>query len=166
VITIGRAIGTYEGTLRDILHVLKYGRRRSVAPVLAGLMTRAGSDVLDGADCLVPVPLHVIRRYRRGFNQAMELARAIEVPTIEALRRVRSTATQTDLPEAQRHENVHGAFAVRRAARRRIKDGIVVLIDDVSTTGATLDACANALLAEGAKEVRALTAARAASRLR
>lgn len=166
VITMGRAVGAYEGTLRDILHALKYDGRRSVARPLAHLMVRAGAGILDGADFLVPVPLHVARHYRRGFNQAWELAKHIGVPSVNALRRRRATATQTDLPEAQRHHNVRGAFAVRRAARGCLHSATVVVIDDVSTTGATLDACASVLLAAGAKEVRALTAARAVSRLR
>jgi ComF family protein len=130
-------------------------------------MIQAGAAILDGADFLVPVPLYFVRHYRRGFNQAFELARAMDarVPPLNALRRRRSTATQTDLPEAQRHQNVDEAFAVRRGSRRLIRNAVIVLIDDVSTTGATLDACAKALLRSGAEEVRALTAARAVSRL-
>jgi ComF family protein len=162
VISMGRSIGPYEGTLREILHALKYDRRRSLAKPLAALMATAGADVLSGADGVVPVPLHFRRQYSRGFNQAGELARHLRVPVISALRRTRATVTQTDLPEAQRHANVHGAFAVRT----RIRSGsVLVVVDDVSTTGATLDACARVLLSAGAKDVRGLTAARAAARL-
>jgi ComF family protein len=166
LITMGRAVGAYEGTLRDVLHVLKYDRRRSVARILGRLMAQSGARVLDGADFLVPVPLHFWRHYRRGFNQASELARHVGVRTVNALRRRRPTATQTDLPEAERHRNVHDAFVVRYAARAPLQNAVVVVVDDVSTTGATLDACAAVLLSVGAKEVRALTAARAVSRLR
>ena len=165
VIAAGRAIGPNEGTLREVLHALKYGGRRSVARPLAELMKATGHEILAGADIVVPVPLHFRRYYRRGFNQAYELARHLEVPCVRALRRRRATVTQTDLPEAERHRNVTGAFAVRRAARRHVQGSIAILVDDVSTTGATLDACAMALLEAGAREVRALTAARAASRL-
>ena len=165
LITIGRAVGPYEGTLRDVLHVLKYDKRRSVARPLGRLMAVAGTSVLDGADFLVPVPLHFSRHYRRGFNQASELAKHVGVPAVNALRRRRSTATQTDLPETERHQNVRDAFAVRRGAGGTVKNAVLVLIDDVSTTGATLDASAAVLLSAGAKEVRALTAARAVSRL-
>ena len=126
-------------------------------------MSRSGAEVLDGADALVPVPLHWIRQYRRGFNQAEELARHVDLPVVRALRRSRRTITQTDLPEAQRLENVSGAFRLRRGAR--ITGQVLVLVDDVSTTGATLDACARVLMEGGAAEVRALTAARAASRM-
>ena len=163
VITIGRAVGGYEGTLRDILHALKYGKRRSIAQPLARLMAQAGARVLSGADFLVPVPLHFSRHYGRGFNQASELTRHIGMPTVRALRRRRATVTQTDLPEAQRHLNVRDAFAIHRSAGAVIRNAIVVVVDDVSTTGATLDACATVLLAAGAREVRALTVARAVS---
>ena len=166
VISLGRSVGPYEGTLRDMLHALKYGRRRSVARPLGALMAARGTSVLQGADFLVPVPLHFSRHYRRSFNQATELARHIGVPVVDALRRRRATVAQTDLPEAQRHRNVHDAFALRRRARARVPGAVIVVIDDVSTTGATLDACASVLVAAGAREVRALTAARAASRLR
>jgi ComF family protein len=162
VITVGRSIGPYEGTLRDILHALKYDRRRSLAQPLAERMISAGGLVLEGADAVVPIPLHFIRQYRRGFNQAFELARHLDLPLSDCLRRRRATVTQTDLPEAQRHANVRGAFSMRR----RIAPGMVlVIVDDVSTTGATVDACAQVLLGAGAKEVRALTAARAVARL-
>lgn len=126
-------------------------------------MARAGEDVLRDADALVPVPLHWIRHYSRGFNQAEELARGVGRPVVHALRRSRRTVTQTDLPEAQRLANVGDAFRLRRGVR--ITGQVLVLVDDVSTTGATLDACARVLMEGGAAEVRALTAARAASRL-
>jgi ComF family protein len=163
VISRGRSIASYEGTLRDILHRLKYDGRRSLARPLGERMARAGKDVLRDADALVPVPLHWIRQYRRGFNQAEELARGAGLPVVHALRRSRRTVTQTDLPEAQRLANVVGAFRLRRGVK--ITGQVLVLVDDVSTTGATLDACARVLLEGGAAEVRALTAARAASRL-
>jgi len=159
-----RAIGTYDGALRAVVHALKYDGRRSLARPLAALLERHGCDVLDGADLVVPVPLHRTRRRARGFNQAAEIARHLPLPMSLALRRVRATPSQTDLPAARRHANVRGAFAVRR--RAGLRGAVVVLIDDVSTTGATLDACARALLLGGAREVRALTAARVVSRPR
>lgn len=162
IITRGRSIGPYEASLRDIIHALKYEGRRSLAKRLGALMVRAGAPVLDGADLAVPVPLHLVRHYTRGFNQAAELAAYVGLPVVHALRRRRATTTQTDLPEAQRHANVTDAFRLRRS----IPAGcVVVVVDDVSTTGATVDACARVLLAAGAREVRALTAARAAARL-
>lgn len=162
LIVKGRSIGPYEGALRDIIQALKYDGRRSVARPLGALMIRAGAPVLEGADIAVPVPLHLTRHYMRGFNQAAELAAHVGLPVLHALRRRRATTTQTDLPEAQRHANVKDAFRLRR---RMPAGAIVVVVDDVSTTGATVDACARVLLDAGAGEVRALTAARAAARL-
>lgn len=162
VITIGRSIGPYEGTLREIIQAFKYNRRRSLARPLAERMAIAGPDVLQGADAIVPVPLHFLKEYSRGFNQAAELANHLGTDVVHALRRTRATVTQTDLPESKRHENVEGAFALRR----QVPPGsVLVVVDDVSTTGATLDACARVLLEAGAREVRGLTAARAAARL-
>jgi ComF family protein len=154
-----RAIGAYEGALRSIIHALKYDARRSLAPQLAALMRDRGSAVLEGADVVVAVPLHSSRRRERGFNQATDLAGYIGLPAVAALRRVRATAVQADLPAARRHRNVRDAFAVTARAAA-IRSSVVVLIDDVSTTGATLDACARALKGAGVREVRALTAAR------
>jgi len=154
-----RTVGEYSGPLRAIVHALKYDGRRSLARPLASLMRARGAPLLDGVACLVPVPLHPSRRRRRGFNQAADLARHVGGPVVHALRRVRATATQADLPAARRHKNVRDAFAVTRRGRR-LAGATIVLIDDVSTTGATLDACARALKAAGVAEVRALTAAR------
>jgi len=159
----GRAIGSYEGALRAIVHALKYEGRRSLARPLAALMRERGAEVLAGSDCLVPVPLHPTRRRARGFNQALDLARHLGRPIRKALRRVRATPTQTGLPAAQRHRNVRDAFAM--APRTPLLSGAtVVLVDDVSTTGATLEACARVLKAAGAREVRALLAARVVTR--
>jgi ComF family protein len=155
-----RAIGGYDGALRAIVHALKYEGRRSLARRLGALMRTRGVDMLTAADWVVPVPLHPSRRRRRGFNQASDLARHLGVTVCQPLRRLRATRTQTDLPAAQRHRNVRGAFALRTDAEARLAGAIVVLIDDVSTTGATLDACASVLKAAGVREVRALTAAR------
>jgi ComF family protein len=160
-ISRGRAIGEYAGSLREIVHALKYRGRRSVAKPLAAALASHGADVLRDADCAVPVPLHRSRKRARGFNQAAEIARYLPIRTVHAIIRVRATASQTDLPAARRHANVRNAFALRR--RADVAGCVVVLVDDVSTTGATLDACARVLLDGGAREVRALTAARVAS---
>jgi ComF family protein len=154
-----RAIGEYDGALKAIVHALKYEGRRSLARRLGALMRQRGADVLRAADVVVPVPLHGSRRRARGFNQALDLARALGVPVVLALRRTRPTPTQTSLPAARRHANVRNAFAITSAGRR-LRDRIVVVVDDVSTTGATLDACARTLKAAGVREVRAITAAR------
>jgi ComF family protein len=162
-----RAIGGYDGRLRSIVHALKYEGRRSLARPLAALMRERGADILAGATCAVPVPLHRSRRRERGFNQAADLARHVGLPVVFGLRRSRETAAQTGLPAAQRHRNVRGAFTLSRAGRRLAQSpAVVVLVDDVSTTGATLAACARVLREAGVTEVRALTAARVVAPLR
>jgi ComF family protein len=157
------AVGAYDGTLRAIVHALKYERRQTIACPLGRRMQHAGLTVLGDADGVVPVPLHRSRERERGFNQARELARCLDRPLLDVLQRVRRTAAQADLPAARRHANVRGAF-VHDARAGRVDGLTLVLVDDVSTTGATLNACGSALLAAGAREVRALTAARTVTR--
>ena len=158
-----RAIGEYDGALKAVIHALKYEGRRSLARPLAALMRERAADLIASADCAVPVPLHASRRRHRGFNQAADLARHLGLPVQHALRRVRATPTQTGLPAAQRHRNLRHAFAMRRFARD-VTGCTVLLVDDVSTTGATLDACARVLKRAGAGAVIALTAARVVTR--
>jgi ComF family protein len=154
-----RAIGPYDGALRAIVHTIKYEGRRSLAKPLGRMLRTRAADLIEGVDAVVPVPLHRSRRRERGFNQAMDLARHIGPAVVPALRRVRATPSQTGLSAAQRRLNVRAAFDATKAARL-VKGSTVMLIDDVSTTGATLDACARALKEAGVREVRALTVAR------
>jgi ComF family protein len=155
------AVDHYEGRMKEIVHALKYERRRSIAPPLGALMHERGHAVLVDADVVVPVPLHPRREYERGFNQAEELAIHLGLPVARLLKRVRHTPSQIDLPKDQRQRNVIDAFAVNPSPGSRLQvPGIVVLVDDVSTTGSTLESCARVLTAAGVKEVRALTAAR------
>jgi ComF family protein len=169
----GRTVGEYQGALRQIIHALKYEGRRSIARDLGMLMKKQGGRLLAGVDGAVPVPLHPARERARGFNQAEALARRLPIPVWDVLRRTRATLPQVELPEARRHANVAGAFAVtvpRRwptvcsARASALSGACVLLVDDVSTTGATLEACARALKEAGVREVRALTAARVVRR--
>jgi ComF family protein len=161
-IAAGMAIGDYAGPLRAIVHALKYDGRRSIASPLSVLLRRHGAPILGGADLVVPVPLHWSRQWRRGFNQARELAAGLGLPVGDLLRRRRYTCSQTGLSAEERHANVHDAFVLAR--RPGPLTGLcIVLVDDVSTTGATLEACAHVLMEGGAREVRTLTAARVAT---
>jgi ComF family protein len=156
--------GRYEGALRQIIHAVKYDGRRTLAIRLAARMREAGSDLLADADCVVPVPLHPWRRIRRGFNQAADLAANLQRPLVHALWRTRATVPQAGLTAVMRRRNVRRAFSLSPLVSRRVRqamlsDRIVVLVDDVRTTGATLEACARVLKDAGVREVRALTAA-------
>jgi ComF family protein len=158
-----RAAGDYSGSLRAIVHAFKYDGRRSLATPLAALIRTHGAPLLDRADFVVPVPLHPWRRLRRGFNQADALAQRLDLPVVHALWRTHATRPQAGLRSAQRRRNVRHAFRLSPLVHQaRLRDACVVLVDDVRTTGATLDACARVLKEAGAREVRALTAARAA----
>lgn len=169
-----RALGAYDGTLRDLIHTMKYDGRLSLACRLGELLARRGFDLIDGADGCVPVPLHWTRRWSRGFNQAAELARRLPLPLVPALVRTRRTGAQAALHADARAANVAGAFALawrlsgrwpsglrmRASSARDVRGSTLVLVDDVSTTGATLEACAKVLKEAGVREVRALTVAR------
>ena len=167
--SVARSAGRFDGPLREIVHAFKYGGRRLLAEPLALLLREAGDDVLRDVEAVVPVPLHPVRLWRRGFNQADDLARQLDQPVWRVLRRRRHGPSQTSLPARERRRSMHHEFAlsvgtlVRSEQRRRLKGATLVLIDDVMTTGATLDACAKVLAAAGAKDVRALTVARAVS---
>jgi ComF family protein len=167
IIDRARAVGEYSGALREIIHAFKYEKRRSLAGRLAALMRSRGNELLEKADYIVPVPLHWRREHKRGFNQARELARHLGLRVGEPLRRTRPTPPQVELAAHLRQANVKAAFALRRTwfRERPQLDGLkVLLVDDVSTTGATLEACATVLKEGGASEVYALTAARVITR--
>lgn len=161
---IARAVLHYrhEGIARGAILLVKHGRHLSLLRHLGRLLAESAPQYLTlrAWDGLVPVPLHWVRRWRRGFNQAEVLARAVarrhELPVLgRALSRVRATPLQHGDFEARRR-NVRDAFVVRReVAGRRL-----LLVDDVFTTGATANACAAVLLQAGAAEVGVLTLAR------
>lgn len=162
-----RAVSLFGEVARDLIHGLKYADRLDLAPPMAAMMARAGEDILSDAEALVPVPLHRLRLWRRRFNQSAALAGAIGRRTglpVRAgwLERRRATRPQVGLDRAARARNVQGAFAVPDMARGELRGRRVVLVDDVLTTGATLDACVKALLRAGAGQVDVLVFARVA----
>src|SRR5215212_6638333 len=153
----------YDGQVRHLVRAFKFAGQSSLAPPLAkALLETYETQGLRG-DVIVPVPLTGLGKRLRGYNQAAllanELSRATGVPCVEALSRTRSVKEQARTASAEeRRRNVIGAFAVRK--RDAVAGKAVLLIDDVATTGATLDACARELLAAGASSVSALTLAR------
>ncbi len=158
----------YAGLARRALHGLKYGGERRLAVPLGVAMAERWREAAAGGDLLVPVPVHPDRRRVRGYDQAELLATSaaasLGLPVMPALRRARATRPQYELGRELRAANVSGAFAMApgAAARAAVRGRWIVLVDDVATTGATLVACADALLAAGAAGVSALTVAREA----
>lgn len=161
-----RAVWRYDGAARATIVAFKHGDRPEQARHLAPALARAVAGLLDVADLVVvPVPLHRGRIWRRGYNQAALLARALarlvrRPVVLDALLRVRATPPQQGLDRAARRANVRRAFAVNPSRTVHVRGRTVLLVDDVMTTGATLDACATALLKAGAREVRVATLAR------
>ena len=160
-----RAAVRYDDVARKLVHALKYQDRTDLAPAMGRWMARAGRELLDEADVLVPVPLHWRRGWSRRYNQSGVLARVIEGETgvsvaAEALRRIRPTEQQIGLSRTERASNVQGAFKVASDRQPVIEGRRVVLVDDVLTSGATVDACARALLRAKAAAVDVLVFAR------
>src|SRR5207302_3572169 len=160
-----RAAVRYDDVARTLVHALKYQDRTDLAPAMGRWMARAGEELLCEADVLVPVPLHWRRGWSRRYNQSGALARVIERQsgvqvTSEALRRVRPTQQQIGLSRSQRASNIQGAFKVAPDRQSEIQGRRVVLIDDVLTSGATVDACARALLRAKAASVDVVVFAR------
>ena len=162
-----RAAMLYDDGSRDLVLHLKHADALAGVPVMARWLQRAGAEQLRPADFLVPVPLHWTRLFKRRYNQSAELARALgrlsSVKALpDALARTRRTPSQGGLSRQQRKANVRDAFAVKDRYRERINGANIVLIDDVITTGATLEACGDALLDAGAAQVTAVALARVA----
>lgn len=160
-----RAVAAYNDVARKLVQLLKYNDRTDLAPWMAAWMRRAGHELLQSADVIVPVPLHSFRYLSRRFNQSAELARHIGdlsgVPYDPSiLSRTRKTRQQVGLGMVERQDNVRGAFAVPEEALMRVAGKAVLLVDDVFTTGATVKAATKSLLKAKAASVDVLVFAR------
>jgi len=168
-----RAVMRYGDVSRRLVVGFKHGDRTHAAPAFGRWLARAGAELLADADIVAPVPLHWRRLAQRRFNQAALLARAlVAVPSAgrapdrhpvfvpDLLVRRRATPTQGGLGAAARRRNVRGAFALHPKGAVRVDGQRILLIDDVLTTGATVNACARVLKAAGAASVDVLTLAR------
>ena len=162
-----RATVRFDEISRALVHALKYGDRLDLAPMMGRWIANAGRELLAEADALVPVPLHWRRLWARRFNPSAMLAAAISkesgVPiATAALKRVRATAQQVGLSRTERAANIQGAFRVPEEGKAAVAGRRLVLVDDVLTSGATVEGCARALLRAGAANVDVLIFARVA----
>ena len=152
-----RAVFVYDGLMRDLLHDLKFRRRRQIAESLGKLWALCA--FIPPGTILVPLPLHPKKRRERGFNQAevltRQLAQRLNIPMENALVRVLDTPPQSGLHPRMRIENVAGAFDI--APGVDVTGKKYVIIDDIYTTGASLNECAKVLKAAGAAEVGCMT---------
>src|SRR6476469_454199 len=160
-----RAAVRYDDIARKLVHALKYGDRLDLAPTMGRWMAHAGRGLIADADALLPVPLHWRRQWARRFNQSAVLAHIIAETSGKsvahgALKRVKATPQQVGLDKSERAHNVQGAFRVLGAGKAEVVGRKLLLVHDVLTSGATVDACARALLRAGAAGVDVLVFAR------
>lgn len=162
----GRAAVLYQGIMAEAIQRFKYHGDIKLTDPLSRFWEKM--DLEDLAfEAIIPVPLHPSRLRKRGFNQALLLGKVLGRITKKkvfprALRRIRNTIPQVQLDHSERERNVRGAFAVSR--QQEIRDKILLLVDDVFTTGATVDECAKVLKRSGARQVFVLTLARVGAR--
>ncbi len=160
-----RAVLRYDDESRDLVIGLKHADRTESVPVLAGWMARAGATLLESAELIVPIPLHWTRLASRRFNQAGLLAQAIGrsagLPVQpQALTRRRATRSQGHLGRLARFRNVKGAIAVAERYATAVSNRRILLVDDVITTGATVESAAKVLISAGARNVDVLALAK------
>ncbi|MGI9425207.1 MAG: ComF family protein [Hyphomicrobiaceae bacterium] len=153
-----RVVAHYSGVMRKLIHLFKYADQHAPAQLFTAWIEHAASELISDATVIVPVPLHYTRLLSRRFNQSAIIARRLAVRTdrpvvVDALVRRRKTASQVGLTRDQRRRNLRGAFAVRDSGVPGIKDQNVLLIDDVITTGTTVEACARSLKRCGARRI-------------
>jgi ComF family protein len=158
---IARGLANYDGKLLKAIHLFKYGGKTNIGKILGGMLAQYPLD-FSAYDLIVPVPLHIKKLRERGFNQAVLLCREIEkrhsVPLeISSLKRVRYTESQVGLNEDERVKNIKGAFEVRDSVFKGLK---TLLVDDIFTTGATVNECSRVLGKSGVNRVDVLTLAR------
>lgn len=160
-----RAVARYDDVMRDLVHGLKYRDRQEGMALFGRWLARAGTALFADRAVLVPVPLYRARLWSRRFNQSAMLASSVSAETGLAsnpfcLARTRRTASQVGLSAEQRRRNVAGAFEVPENRRGDVEGRVVILVDDVITTGATANACARILKRAGAQRVDVLALAR------
>jgi ComF family protein len=159
-----RAVARFDGVMRNLIHGFKYADRHEASLMFAYMMRSNGAQLIQDADILMPVPLHPRKLWQRRYNQAAILANRLAAMTdlpldLSGLRRIRKTPSQVGLSAEARRENVASAFAVKPGAEKNLRGKRVLLIDDVITTGSTLEGCTRALKKAGAANVDCLALA-------
>ena len=163
--TKARAVGCFETVIMDAIHKFKYGRSISIGDSLGSFMAGFSFPDFDFSEysMFIPVPLHIQRLRDRGFNQSLLLAKKMgtkyKLPVnFSLLKRCKFTLSQTGLNKAEREKNIKGAFVI--SDKKKVAGENIILIDDVYTTGATINECAKVLLKAGAQKVAVLTLSR------
>lgn len=166
-----RSAAAYEGTVRELIHGLKFHDQQTAIPLFARWLAISAVEIVEPDTVIVPVPLSRRRLWQRRYNQAAILSHALakqiglaHYPTVlkrSRLKRSRNTVSQIGLTRAQRDTNVSGAFRVSKRHSAQLKGRPVLLVDDVITTGATANACARTLKRSGARSVNVVSLARA-----
>lgn len=165
--SLHRSCGQYTGKLKDYILLFKYKGYKVLGKDLAQFMLQTlgkSEEIWWGVDALVPVPLHPKRKRHRSFNQVLVLTKILareknKVLIKNCLIKAKNSPPQTVVDAKERGKNIKGVFAVKKA--RNIKDKVILLVDDVYTTGATVTECCEMLLKAGVKEVRVITLAQA-----
>jgi len=154
----------YRGTMREILHAFKYRRKKVLASPLANYAVDClrQQQWVDKIDLVIPVPLHAAKIKQRGFNQAellaKQIAEALQLPlNVDSLQRIKPTQSQNSLSREQRLHNIHGAFAVRK--QEQLAGKCILLVDDIYTTGSTVNECARMLCTANAAKIYVVTVA-------
>ncbi|MEQ9488768.1 MAG: ComF family protein [Alphaproteobacteria bacterium] len=160
-----RAVFAYDDNSRSLLTDFKYGDRTDFAPVFCRWLSRAGAELIEQADIVAPVPMHRMRLWQRRYNQAALLVHGITgnsraIAANDLIERIRKTKPQGHLSVIARARNVRGAFSVRPKWVKRVVGQTILIVDDVFTTGATVEECARVLKKAGAARVDVLTVAR------
>jgi ComF family protein len=159
-----RAVARFDGVMRELIHGFKYSDRHETVGLFVRMLASAGAELLADADVICPVPLHRSRLWRRRYNQAAILAKCLadasgKTLALHTLIRTRRTGSQVNLSGEERRKNVASAFAIAPGARGKVAGKHVLMIDDVITTGSTLEACTHVLKSAGAIEVDCLALA-------
>ncbi len=159
-----RGVALYEGTMRELIHKLKYKDRHELTNLFVNWMKRAGSELLSETDLIIPIPLYKTRLWQRRFNQSAILAKRLSQQTelpydCSTLIRRKKTKSQVGLTAKERQQNLKNAFFIEETKKEIIEDKSILLIDDVITTGVTVNTAASILKSEGASKVYILSLA-------